>query len=185
MQVLCLKSKSKDTETYRLPPGLKDWSPGGRSCLPGPWKIWSTRSGLPPMQPVLWSFLPSLNQNYPQEYLNRTENATFALPRDLKLQQGEGTLAQMVEQRTENPCVPGSIPGGTTKRKTRHASGLSFCIWSRTYRVYSCSFFPQKRTKKLVPQKTHLFIRAFIWLSGMLALLCFSSSYFLSMPSTQ
>ena len=26
----------------------------------------------------------------------------------------EGTLAQLVEQRTENPCVPGSIPGGTT-----------------------------------------------------------------------
>ena len=23
----------------------------------------------------------------------------------------------MVEQRTENPCVPGSIPGGTTKKK--------------------------------------------------------------------
>lgn len=30
----------------------------------------------------------------------------------------EGTLAQLVEQRTENPCVPGSIPGGTT-----HLSG--------------------------------------------------------------
>ena len=28
-----------------------------------------------------------------------------------------GTLAQLVEQWTENPCVPGSIPGGTTKRK--------------------------------------------------------------------
>lgn len=27
----------------------------------------------------------------------------------------DGTLAQMVEQWTENPCVPGSIPGGTTK----------------------------------------------------------------------
>ena len=26
----------------------------------------------------------------------------------------QGTLAQMVEQWTENPCVPGSIPGGTT-----------------------------------------------------------------------
>ena len=26
-----------------------------------------------------------------------------------------GTLAQLVEQRTENPCVPGSIPGDTTK----------------------------------------------------------------------
>ena len=27
-----------------------------------------------------------------------------------------GTIAQLVEQRTENPCVPGSIPGGTTER---------------------------------------------------------------------
>ena len=27
----------------------------------------------------------------------------------------EGTLAQLVEQRTENPCVTGSIPVGTTK----------------------------------------------------------------------
>ncbi len=26
-----------------------------------------------------------------------------------------GTLAQSVEQQTENLCVPGSIPGGTTK----------------------------------------------------------------------
>ena len=31
----------------------------------------------------------------------------------------DGTLAQLVEQRTENPCVPGSIPGGTTA-KTRN-----------------------------------------------------------------
>ena len=28
----------------------------------------------------------------------------------------DGTLAQLVEQRTENPCVPGSIPGSTTKK---------------------------------------------------------------------
>ena len=27
---------------------------------------------------------------------------------------GHGALAQLVEQWTENPCVPGSIPGGTT-----------------------------------------------------------------------
>ena len=27
-----------------------------------------------------------------------------------------GTIAQSVEQRTENPCVPGSIPGGTTDK---------------------------------------------------------------------
>ena len=34
----------------------------------------------------------------------------------------KGTLAQLVEQWTENPCVPGSIPGGTTK--TTHLSGF-------------------------------------------------------------
>ena len=27
-----------------------------------------------------------------------------------------GVIAQLVEQRTENPCVPGSIPGDTTKK---------------------------------------------------------------------
>ena len=27
-----------------------------------------------------------------------------------------GALAQLVEQWTENPCVPGSIPGGTTTK---------------------------------------------------------------------
>ena len=30
----------------------------------------------------------------------------------------KGAIAQMVEQRTENPCVPGSIPGGTTLKKS-------------------------------------------------------------------
>ena len=30
----------------------------------------------------------------------------------------QGAIAQLVEQRTENPCVPGSIPGGTTKEST-------------------------------------------------------------------
>ena len=30
----------------------------------------------------------------------------------------QGALAQMVEQWTENPCVPGSIPGGTTETQT-------------------------------------------------------------------
>jgi hypothetical protein len=27
-----------------------------------------------------------------------------------------GTIAQLVEQRTENPCVAGSIPAGTTHK---------------------------------------------------------------------
>ena len=28
-----------------------------------------------------------------------------------------GAIAQSVEQWTENPCVPGSIPGGTTPKR--------------------------------------------------------------------
>ena len=37
---------------------------------------------------------------------------TFAL-----VKQNNGAIAQLVEQRTENPCVPGSIPGGTTENE--------------------------------------------------------------------
>ena len=32
----------------------------------------------------------------------------------------DGAIAQLVEQRTENPCVPGSIPGGTTFEISRN-----------------------------------------------------------------
>ena len=41
---------------------------------------------------------------------------TFALAieKHRSLQNKNGAIAQLVEQRTENPCVPGSIPGGTT-----------------------------------------------------------------------
>ena len=35
-----------------------------------------------------------------------------------------GAIAQLVEQRTENPCVPGSIPGGTTNKKTSKIRSL-------------------------------------------------------------
>ena len=39
----------------------------------------------------------------------------------------DGAIAQLVEQRTENPCVPGSIPGGTTLNK-HTKSGNNKCI---------------------------------------------------------
>ena len=43
--------------------------------------------------------------------------STFAIPigRKGSSKTKIGAIAQLVEQRTENPCVPGSIPGGTTK----------------------------------------------------------------------
>ena len=41
------------------------------------------------------------------------KSSTFAA--DLEII--NGAIAQLVEQRTENPCVPGSIPGGTTQKR--------------------------------------------------------------------
>ena len=34
-----------------------------------------------------------------------------------KEEQSDGAVAQLVEQRTENPCVPGSSPGGATRKE--------------------------------------------------------------------
>ena len=42
-----------------------------------------------------------------------------------------GAIAQLVEHRTENPGVPGSIPGGTTLRKA--PSSGAFCIKGHTF----------------------------------------------------
>ena len=36
-----------------------------------------------------------------------------------RTEQARGAIAQLVEQRTENPCVPGSIPDGTTFTKRK------------------------------------------------------------------
>ena len=38
----------------------------------------------------------------------------------------------MVEQRTENPCVPGSIPGGTTKYRVLLLGTLAQLVEQRT-----------------------------------------------------
>ena len=41
----------------------------------------------------------------------------------------------LVEQRTENPCVPGSIPGGTTftKRKIMKTAEIQLFQWFFLY----------------------------------------------------
>ena len=43
------------------------------------------------------------------------KSSTFA-PAFRKNNNPHGAIAQLVEQRTENPCVTGSIPVGTTKK---------------------------------------------------------------------
>ena len=45
---------------------------------------------------------------------NQKKSITFAPANDKLRFVKVGAIAQLVEQRTENPCVPGSIPGGTT-----------------------------------------------------------------------
>ena len=48
------------------------------------------------------------------------KEATFVPPKRVffleMLKKADGALAQSVEQRTENPCVAGSIPAGTTQK---------------------------------------------------------------------
>ena len=54
----------------------------------------------------------------------------------------DGAIAQLVEQRTENPCVPGSIPGGTTS-----ALRLRRFFW-RDGRVVDYSSLENYRTER-------------------------------------
>ena len=51
--------------------------------------------------------------------------STFAIPNNKT-----GVIAQLVEQRTENPCVPGSIPGDTTENRNRSASVAVFSCFT-------------------------------------------------------
>ena len=52
----------------------------------------------------------------------------------LSLPAHDGTIAQLVEQRIENPCVPGSNPGSTTEKP---AACWLFCF--PRYRLISQS----------------------------------------------
>ena len=47
-----------------------------------------------------------------------------------------GAIAQLVEQRTENPCVPGSIPGGTTYKTPK-------CFIIKRFGVFRFSHYTQ------------------------------------------
>ena len=58
-------------------------------------------------------------------------NEQKALPLHSQLRNTVGAIAQLVEQRTENPCVPGSIPGGTTVKESFFGVTLFFCYLSK------------------------------------------------------
>lgn len=44
----------------------------------------------------------------------------------LHLQIGDGVVAQLVERRTENPCVTGSIPVDATKKRIKDPEIVRF-----------------------------------------------------------
>ena len=83
-----------------------------------------------PMQNIL-----PISDNKHSKTQKSTEKAIF-LQNTCKIQKNviplhsqfsnNGAIAQMVEQRTENPCVPGSIPGGTTQKRVTHLSDSFF-----------------------------------------------------------
>ena len=60
-----------------------------------------------------------------------------------------GAIAQLVEQRTENPCVPGSIPGGTTVNERVAEMWLSFLLCNKGLKLlenwvrFSKKFYPK------------------------------------------
>ncbi len=56
----------------------------------------------------------------------------------------DGAIAQLVEQRTENPCVPGSIPGGTTQKRRNQ-------IWLRLFLSYLIKHYLSYAPKSGLP----------------------------------
>ncbi len=64
----------------------------------------------------------------------------FAHAFDTKAVTNDGAIAQLVEQRTENPCVPGSIPGGTTQNYSDLQQCKSLFQFTR-HTIYTHRFF--------------------------------------------
>lgn len=50
-----------------------------------------------------------------------------------------GAIAQLVEQRTENPCVTGSIPVGTTKNHSKKMKTSEFQRIQRFSFCFNCA----------------------------------------------
>ena len=61
-----------------------------------------------------------------------------------------GVIAQSVEQRTENPCVPGSIPGDTTSKRSSYESDCFFFCMQIQAKTEKCFLqcFNQNVTQK-------------------------------------
>ena len=70
----------------------------------------------------------------------------------------KGAIAQLVEQRTENPCVLGSIPSGTTGKIEGMETFLQSFSISGAYRIFSLRNKISGNLKKIRICKIHDFI---------------------------
>ena len=66
----------------------------------------------------------------------------------------EGAIAQLVEQRTENPCVPGSIPGGTTEETDSEKSQSLLFLYDRIAEEAGRTIDSTTNNKKRKPPET-------------------------------
>ena len=71
--------------------------------------------------------------------------------------QNDGAIAQLVEQRTENPCVPGSIPGGTTQKSLAEMQGFFglMLLGKNFFRLNGKNSFPRNFVHKIVFSSTN------------------------------
>ncbi len=68
----------------------------------------------------------------------------------------KGAIAQMVEQRTENPCVLGSIPSGTTKKSPANSGWVFLLLLSSIPLEHLSRTLTIDNLKYPLPQAPHL-----------------------------
>ena len=88
----------------------------------------------------------------------------------------DGAIAQLVEQRTENPCVPGSIPGGTTCKNSQNVLKQRFGSFSFALKPeigYNLTTFSLEKqflhgiiTEEGDPKVKRVILFCFLWTSS-------------------
>ena len=99
---------------------------------------------------VSWGWRASImNQRSPTS----TTAPCFFETTCLYLRTSTGTIAQLVEQRIENPCVPGSNPGSTTTNP-RFGGGFLFAVvgLSEVQGHHGCGWLNNETTVPIYPR---------------------------------
>ena len=74
-------------------------------------------------------FVPFCEKSHQKICLSKNNPYLCSRNRKQRYKKLLGAIAQLVEQRTENPCVPGSIPGGTTLEIKELLAGVTLFLF--------------------------------------------------------